>query len=115
MINMKPEQNLQRLVFEIPTRGILGYRGDFIIDTHGEGIFTSRVIGFKKYAGDIDKHEFGSMVSMENGKALAYALWNLEERGRIYIHPNINVYKGMVIGDVSKGNDMWVNPIKGNI
>ena len=113
MINMKPEQNLQRLVFEIPTRGILGYRGDFIIDTHGEGIFTSRVIGFKKYAGDIDKHEFGSMVSMENGKALAYALWNLEERGRIYIHPNINVYKGMVIGDVSKGNDMWVNPIKG--
>ncbi len=113
MIDMKPERNYQRLFFEIPTRGILGYRGDFIIDTHGEGIFTSRVIGFKEYAGDIDKHEFGSMVSMENGKALAYALWNLEERGRIYIHPNIDVYKGMVIGDVSKGNDMWVNPIKG--
>ena len=53
------------------------------------------------------------MISMENGKALAYALWNLEERGKIYIHPTTEVYSGMVIGDVSKGNDMWVNPIKG--
>ncbi|MBU2260266.1 GTP-binding protein, partial [Patescibacteria group bacterium] len=70
MIDMKTEQNYQRLIFEIPTRGILGYRGDFIIDTRGEGILTSRVIGFKKYAGDIDKHELGSMVSMETGKAL---------------------------------------------
>ncbi len=113
MIDMKSEQNYQRLVFEIPTRGILGYRGDFIIDTKGEGIFTSRVIGFKEYAGDINKHERGSMISMENGKALAYALWNLEERGRIYIHPNTDVYSGMIIGDASKGDDMWVNPIKG--
>ncbi len=113
MINMKPEQNQQRLIFEIPTRGLLGYRGDFIIDTRGEGILTSRVIGFKKYAGDIKSRELGSMVSMENGKALAYALWNLEERGRIYIQPNTEVYSGMVIGDVAKGNDMWVNPIKG--
>jgi len=113
MTNMKAEQNHQRLVFEIPTRGILGYRGDFIIDTRGEGILTSRVIGFKEYAGDIEKRELGSMVSMETGKALAYALWNLEERGRIYVYPNTEVYSGMVIGDVSKGNDMWVNPIKG--
>ncbi len=113
MTDMKPEQNHQRLVFEIPTRGILGYRGEFVIDTRGEGIFTSRVVGFKKYAGDIERRELGSMVSMETGKALAYALWNLEERGRIYIGPNIEVYSGMVIGDVSKGNDMWVNPIKG--
>jgi len=113
MIDLKPEQNQQRLIFEIPTRGLLGYRGDFIIDTRGEGILTSRVIGFKKYAGDINKHELGSMISMENGKALSYALWNLEERGRIYIKPNTEVYSGMIIGDVAKGNDMWVNPIKG--
>ncbi len=113
MIDMKSEQNSQRLIFEIPTRGILGYRGDFIINTKGEGIFTSRVIGFKEYAGDIEKYEFGSMISMESGKTSAYALWNLEERGRIYIHPNTDVYSGMVIGNVSKGNDMWVNPIKG--
>ncbi len=113
MIDMKSKQDSQRLIFEIPTRGIMGYRGDFIIDTKGKGIFTSRVIGFKEYAGTIDKYELGSMVSMETGKALAYALWNLERRGRIYIHPNTNVYSGMVIGDVSKGKDMWVNPIKG--
>jgi len=113
MIDMKLEQNNQRLIFEIPTRGVLGYRGNFIVDTRGEGIFTSRVIGFKEYAGDISKHDLGSMVSMENGKAAAFALWNLEERGKIYIHPNADVYSGMVIGDVSKGRDMWVNPIKG--
>ncbi|MFH0840529.1 MAG: translational GTPase TypA [bacterium] len=113
MTDMKANQNNIRLIFEIPTRGILGYRGDFIIDTRGEGIFTSRVIGFKEYAGDIEKHELGSMVSMETGKALAFPLWNLEDRGRIYIYPNTEVYSGMVIGDVSKGNDMWVNPIKG--
>lgn len=113
IIDMKSEQENQRLVFEIPTRGVLGYRGDFMIDTKGEGIFTSRVIGFKEYAGDINKHERGSMISMENGKALAYALWNLEERGDIYIHPNTDVYNGMIIGNVSKGDDMWVNPIKG--
>jgi len=113
MTDMRSSENSQRLVFEIPTRGILGYRGEFIIDTRGEGIFTSRVVGFKDYAGEIDKHELGSMVSMASGKALAYALWNLEERGRIYIPPNIEVYSGMVIGDTAKGNDMWVNPIKG--
>jgi GTP-binding protein len=114
MIDMKNDQNQQRLIFEIPTRGILGYRNEFIVDTRGEGIFTSRVIGFKDHAGDINKHELGSMVSMENGKALAYALWNLEERGSMYIPANTEVYSGMVIGDVAKGdNDMWVNPIKG--
>ncbi len=113
MVNMKADKSHQRLIFEVPTRGILGYRGDFVVDTKGEGIFTSRVIGFKDWVGDINRHELGSMVSMEDGKALAYSLWNLEERGEIYIHPNTEVYKGMVIGGVSKGNDMWVNPIKG--
>jgi len=113
LIDMKLEQDHQRLVFNAPTRGILGYRGDFIIDTKGKGIFTSRVIGFKEYAGDIDKYEFGSMISMADGKALAYDLSNLGERGIIYIHPTTEVYSGMVIGNVAKGNDMWVNPIKG--
>lgn len=113
MTEMKTEESRQRLVFEIPTRGLLGYRGSFVVDTKGEGILTSRVIGFKKYAGEIDKHELGSMVSMESGKALAYALWNLEARGKLYIRPNTEVYSGMVIGDTAKGYDMWVNPIKG--
>ncbi len=113
MTDMKANEGHQRLVFEVPTRGLLGYRSEFVVDTRGEGILTSRVVGFKEYAGDIAKSDLGSMVSMETGKALAYALWNLEDRGRIYIHPNTEVYSGMVIGDVSKGGDMWVNPIKG--
>ncbi len=113
MINIKKHDNNQRLIFEIPTRGLLGYRGEFVVDTRGEGILTTRVIGFKDYAGEIDKSEYGSMISMENGKALAYALFNLEARGKIYISPNTEVYSGMVIGSFLKGGDTWVNPCKG--
>ncbi|MDD4333493.1 MAG: translational GTPase TypA [Patescibacteria group bacterium] len=113
MMNMKPENSRVRLTFEIPTRGLLGYRGEFMVDTRGEGILCARVIGFKPYSGEIEKSELGSMVSMMTGKALAYALWNLEERGSLYIKPNIEVYEGMVIGNVAKGNDLNVNPIKG--
>ncbi len=113
MMNIKSEHNHTRMIFEIPTRGLLGYRGEFIIDTRGEGILCNRVIGFRPYVGEIEKHDFGSMVSMETGKALAFSLANLEERGALYIRANALVYEGMVIGNVSKGNDMTVNPIKG--
>ena len=102
-----------RLLFEIPTRGLLGYRGEFVVDTKGVGILAARVIGFKAYAGVIEKHETGSMVSMATGKALGYALYNLQDRGKLYVKPNIEVYEGMVIGNAAKGYDMAVNPIKG--
>jgi GTP-binding protein len=113
MTEMKPEFGQTRIVFEIPTRGLLGYRGEFIMDTRGEGILCARFIGFKPYAGEIEKHDLGSMVSMENGKALAFSLWNLQERGSLYIGPNTEVYEGMVVGNTAKGNDLSVNPIKG--
>jgi GTP-binding protein len=113
MTEMKPEFGQTRIVFEIPTRGLLGYRGEFITDTRGEGILCARFIGFKPFAGEIEKHDLGSMVSMETGKALAFALWNLQNRGVIYISPTVEVYEGMVIGNVAKGNDLAVNPIKG--
>jgi len=113
MMEMKTHEKNTRLVFEIPTRGILGLRSEFIIDTKGEGIMTSRVIGFKPYAGDIKRREVGSMVSMATGKALGFSLYNLQERGVIYIRPNTEVYEGMVIGNASKGADMFVNPTKG--
>src|SRR3990167_5510164 len=101
------------MLFEIPTRGLLGYRSMFMIDTRGEGILASRFTSFKPYAGEIEKHATGSMTSMMSGKALAFALWNLQERGRIFIEPTTEVYEGMVVGDVSKGDDMEVNPCKG--
>jgi GTP-binding protein len=113
MTDMKTKEGLARMVFEIPTRGLLGYRGVFIIDTKGEGILSSRFIDFKPYAGEIEKHATGSMTSMTSGKALAFALWNLQERGRLFIEPTNEIYEGMVIGDVSKGEDMEVNPCKG--
>ena len=113
MKHMTEKQNIARIIFEIPTRGLLGYRGEFIIDTKGEGIMSSRVIGFKGYADEIKKREYGSMVSMVGGKAVAFALANLQERGIMYIEHGTEVYEGMVIGNVLKGDDMSVNPTKG--
>ena len=113
MNEMKTFNNNTRIVFEIPTRGLLGFRTEFIIDTRGEGIMSSRVIGFRRHVGEIKKTEMGSMVSMANGKALGYALFNLQDRGNLYIEPNTNIYKGMVVGNVSKGTDLEVNPTKG--
>ncbi|MDP2593443.1 MAG: EF-Tu/IF-2/RF-3 family GTPase, partial [bacterium] len=102
-----------RLVFEIPTRGLLGFRNEFIVNTKGEGLLSSRFVAFKEYAGNIKRHSFGSMVSMASGKALAFSLWNLQERGALYIAPGEDVYEGMIIGNVTKGDDLDVNPTKG--
>lgn len=113
VLEMKPEQNHMRLIMEIPTRGFLGYRSEFVVDTRGEGILSSRVIGFKPYAGEISRRQVGSMVSMATGKALGFSLYNLQERGTLYIGAGTEVYEGMVIGNVSKGDDLNVNPIKG--
>ncbi len=112
MNDMKIKENQVRMIFEIPTRGLLGYRGVFVVDTKGLGIIASRFIGFKPYAGEIQKQEFGSMTSMVSGKSMAYSLWNLQERGVLYIDPAIEIYEGMVIGHVSSGQDLEVNPIK---
>ncbi len=113
MTNLKVDGNRVRLTLEGPTRGILGYRGQFVIDTKGEGIFSSRVIGFKPYVGDIEKRAVGSMTSMATGKALGFALANLQARGALYIDANTEVYEGMVVGNTSKGDEMMVNPTKG--
>ncbi len=113
MTALKQHHGQTRLSFEIPTRGLLGYRTEFVVDTRGEGILCSHVLGFRPHVGEIDSRQVGSMVSMATGKALAYSLWNLQERGVLYIGPNIDVYEGMIIGNVAKGNDLAVNPIKG--
>ena len=113
MKDMVEKDGIIRVIFDIPTRGLLGYRSEFIIDTKGEGIMSSRVIGFKEYAGEIKKREYGSMVSMVAGKAVAFSLANLQERGILYVDHGTEVYEGMVIGNVLKGDDMSVNPTKG--
>jgi len=113
IMEMKPEHGQTRIIFSVPTRGLLGYRGEFVVDTRGEGILYTRVTGFQPFVGVIEKHEAGSMVSMASGKALGFSLYNLQERGALYIGAGTQVYEGMVIGNVSKGYDMNVNPIKG--
>jgi len=106
-------ENQVRLLFEGPTRGLLGYKNQFIIDTRGEGILASRFLEFRSYYGEIKKRQVGSMISMETGKALAFALFNLQDRGELYIGAGAEVYEGMVIGNTSKGEEMMVNPTKG--
>jgi GTP-binding protein len=111
--DMSEKNGINRIKAEIPTRGLLGYRGEFVIDTKGLGILSARYSKFGPYAGEIQRRLVGSMTSMETGKALAFSLWNLQDRGTIYILPTTEVYEGMVIGNTSKGEEMVVNPTKG--
>ncbi len=111
--DMQEKDGITRVKAEIPTRGLLGYRGEFIVDTKGLGILSSRFIKFGPYAGKIDRRDVGSMTSMETGKALGFSLWNLQDRGVLYIGPATEVYEGMIIGNTSKGEEMIVNPTKG--
>jgi len=113
MVNIKNESDGTKMIFEIPTRGILGYRNEFIVDTKGEGIFSSRFLEFRPYAGKIEKRATGSMISGVSGKALGFSLYNLQSRGTLYIPPAVDVYEGQVIGNTTKGDEMTVNPTKG--
>lgn len=110
--SMHEKEGIVRMLIEIPTRGLLGYRGQFVVDTRGEGILASRFIGFKSYAGEIKKRDVGSMTSMVKGKVIAFSLWTLQERGILYVEHGDEVYEGMVIGNVLKGDEMTVNPTK---
>ncbi|MFH1449220.1 MAG: translational GTPase TypA [bacterium] len=113
LLEIQPEQKHIRLVFQVPTRGFLGYRSEFIVDTKGEGILCSETIGFKPHAGEIEKRNTGSMISGETGKTSAYSLSNLQDRGVLFVGPTVEVYRGEVIGSTAKGQNMVVNPIKG--
>ncbi|MCA9364397.1 MAG: translational GTPase TypA [Candidatus Moranbacteria bacterium] len=113
MMDMQSHGSQTRMIFEIPTRGLLGYRGQFVVDTKGEGILCARVVGFREHVGEIKKREAGSMVSGVSGKVLGYALANLQDRGVLYVGAGTEVYEGQVIGNTAKGDEMTVNPIKG--
>jgi len=110
--SMHEKEGIVRMLIEIPTRGLLGYRGQFVVDTKGEGILASRFIGFKNYAGEIKKRDVGSMTSIVTGKVIAFSLWTLQERGTLYVEHGDEVYEGMVIGNVIKGDELAVNPTK---
>jgi len=103
---------LMRLEFNIPTRGLIGYRTEFLTDTRGLGIMSSRFIGYDLWRGEISGRNRGSMVSMDNGEATSYQLENLQQRGTLFISPMDKVYEGMVIGEHSRANDLPCNPTK---
>ena len=102
-----------RIVAHVPARGLIGYHGEFLTDTRGTGIMNRVFHGWAPYKGPIPGRRAGVLISMEDGEAVAYALWNLEERGRMFVGPQAKVYQGMIIGEHSRDNDLEVNPLKG--
>ena len=110
---MQPaEDNYIRLEFNVPTRGLIGYRSNFITNTKGEGIMVRSFDSYKPYAGEISGRKNGVLVSMETGKTFGYALYNLLDRGTMLVEPATDVYKGMIIGIHNRENDLYVNPCK---
>ena len=114
MKSMSPTGDGQtRMEFEIPARGLIGFRSQFLTDTRGEGVMNHSFLEFRPFGGNVEKRQNGALISMENGVALGYSLWNLQDRGVLFIAPQAKVYIGMIIGEHSRPNDLDVNPIKG--
>jgi GTP-binding protein len=112
MKNIMTFNDNTRLEFIIPSRGLIGYRGEFMTDTKGTGILHHNFHGYEPYKGDITGRQRGALVAMEGGTASAYAMFKLQERSVFFIEPGIKVYEGMVVGENSRNNDMHVNITK---
>ncbi len=114
LVEMKPSgAGKTRIIGHVPSRGLIGYHGEFLTDTRGTGVLNRVFHGWAPYKGPIPGRRQGVLISMENGTSVAYALWNLEERGRMFIGAQEPVYTGMIIGEHSRDNDLEVNPLKG--
>ena len=101
-----------RLEFEVPSRGLIGFRSQFLTDTHGTGILNTLVVGHTPYAGEISGRPNGVLVSDRDGRAVTYAIFHLQPRGTIFVNPNDPVYPGMIVGENSRPQDLWVNMCK---
>ncbi len=114
MTSMSPmPDGTTRIEFEIPARGLIGFRTQFLTDTKGEGIMNHSFLAYRPFVGNVEHRANGALISMENGKALGYSLFNLQDRGTLFIKPQTEVYVGMIIGEHARPNDLEVNPIKG--
>jgi GTP-binding protein len=101
-----------RITFLAPSRGLIGYQGEFLTDTRGTGLMSRLFHGYAPWKGPIEGRRNGVLVSNADGAAVAYALWNLEDRGPMFITPGTAVYQGMIIGEHTRDNDLEVNPLK---
>jgi GTP-binding protein len=114
MIEMRPSGgHRQRLVFYAPTRGLIGYQGELLTDTRGTAVMNRLFHGYAPFKGEIAGRRTGALLSTDSGEAVAYALWNLEDRGPMMIEPGWKVYRGMIVGEHTRGNDLEVNVLKG--
>jgi GTP-binding protein len=114
LVEMRPAgAGKTRIIAHVPSRGLIGYHGEFLTDTRGTGVLNRVFHGWTEHKGAIPGRRAGVLISMENGEAVAYALWNLEERGKMMIGAQAPVYQGMIIGEHSRDNDLEVNPLKG--
>jgi GTP-binding protein len=113
LLEMKQENGMARLRYKIPTRGLLGFRSEFLTETRGMGVMNYVFSGFDRFAGEIRNRTRGVLVAMEECTTVAYALFNLQERGRLFMGPGEKVYEGQIIGEHSRDNDLVVNPAKG--
>ncbi|ADV47357.1 translational GTPase TypA [Nitratifractor salsuginis] len=102
-----------RIEFEIPARGLIGFRSEFLTDTKGEGVMNHSFLEYRPYTGSVESRTQGALVSMDNGVAVAFSLFNLQARGTLFIEPQAKVYNGMVIGESARPGDLEVNPLKG--
>ncbi|MDY0023289.1 MAG: translational GTPase TypA [Candidatus Izemoplasmatales bacterium] len=112
LITMRSENSYTTLEYTIPTRGLIGYRSEFINTTRGQGTMIKSFDSYKPYAGEIEKRRNGVFIAKEHGKTMAYSLFNLSERGRMIVGPAVEVYPGMIVGFNSRSNDLVVNPCK---
>ncbi|TNJ40649.1 translational GTPase TypA [Phaeobacter sp. B1627] len=114
LVEMKPAgAGKTRIIAHVPSRGLIGYHGEFLTDTRGTGVLNRVFHGWTAHKGAIPGRRAGVLISMENGQSVAYALWNLEERGKMFIGAQADIYQGMIIGEHSRENDLEVNPLKG--
>jgi GTP-binding protein len=110
--DMRTENGTAYLEFTIPTRGLIGYRNEFMMDTRGQGIINSLFLGYRDYVGELGGADHGSLISFETGESNSYGLQAAQERGQLFIGPGVPVYEGMVIGQNAKAEDLMVNVCK---
>jgi GTP-binding protein len=114
MIEMRPSGGGRvRLVFYAPTRGLIGYQGELLTDSRGTAVLNRIFHNYAPHKGDLQGRRNGVLISTDQGEAIAYALWNLEDRGPMMIEPGWKVYRGMIVGEHTRGNDLEVNVLKG--
>jgi len=114
LVEMKPAgAGKTRIIAHVPSRGLIGYHGEFLTDTRGTGVLNRVFHDWAPHKGAIPGRRAGVLISMENGQSVAYAIWNLEDRGRFFIGAQEDVYQGMILGEHSRDNDLEVNPLKG--